>query len=239
MRSRNAQITIAIVSLILGILLAIQFKTQENINDTLMPGRVEELSQSLIEVTKQRDALAEEVQTLSDKLQKIRQVDEAMADLQDEVMKANMAAGKVAVSGPGVLLTLNDSNRTLQSGENPNYGIVHDYDLLTLVNELRASGAEAIAVNGERLTAISEIRCAGTLILVNWARIGPPYEIKAIGDPEMLTSGLNIRGGHLETLKYLGVQTNLQKADKLELPAYNGAMKFTHAVPVITTNEAE
>ena len=123
--------------------------------------------------------------------------------------------------------------------ENPNYGIVHDYDILTLVNELRASGAEAIAVNGERLTAVSEIRCAGTLILVNWVRIAPPYEIKAIGDPEMLASGLNLRGGHLETIKILGVQTNLQKVDKLELLCFQRAMKFTHAQPVILKNEAE
>jgi uncharacterized protein YlxW (UPF0749 family) len=116
---------------------------------------------------------------------------------------------------------------------------VHDYDLLTLVNEMRASGAEAIAVNEQRLTAVSEIRCAGTLILVNWVRIGPPYVIKAIGDPDMLTSGLNIRGGHLETLKILGVQTNLQKTDNMELPAYNGIVKFTHAVPVEQANEAQ
>lgn len=239
MRNRNAQITIAVICMVLGIMLAIQFKTQENINDTLMPGRVEELSQQLYEVTKQRDSLSEEAQSLRDKLQNIRQDDQAMADMQDEVIKANMAAGTVAVSGPGVVLTLNDSTHSLQTGENPNYGIVHDYDLLTLVNEMRASGAEAIAINEERLTAVSEIRCAGTLILVNWARIGPPYVIKAVGDPEMLTSGLNIRGGHLETLKILGVQTNLQKMDNMELPAYNGAMKFTHAVPVTKTNGAQ
>lgn len=239
MRNRNAQITIAVICMVLGIMLAIQFKTQENINDTLMPGRVEELSQQLYEVTKQRDSLSEEAQSLRDKLQNIRQDNQAMADMQDEVVKANMAAGTVAVSGPGVVLTLNDSTHTLQTGENPNYGIVHDYDLLTLVNEMRASGAEAIAINDERLTAVSEIRCAGTLILVNWARIGPPYVIKAVGDPEMLTSGLNIRGGHLETLKILGVQTSLQKTDNMELPAYKGAMKFTHAVPVIKTNGAQ
>lgn len=233
MRSRSAQVTIAVVCLILGVLLAIQFKTQKNINETLMPGRLEELSQRLIEVTKQRDMLSEEAESLREKLQNIRQDNQAMADLQDEVMKANMAAGMIAVTGPGVMVTLNDSNRNLQTGENPNYAIVHDYDLLTLVNELRASGAEAIAINDERLTSVSEIRCAGTLILVNWARIGPPYVIKAIGDPEMLTSGLNIRGGHMETLKYLGLQTSIQKVDSLELPAFNGSMKFTHAVPVV------
>lgn len=241
MRSRSAQVTIAVVCLVLGIMLAIQFKTQDNINETLMPGRVEELSQRLIEVTKQRDMLSEEAASLREKLQNIRLDNQAMADLHDEVTKANMAAGMIAVTGPGVTVTLNDSNRNinLQAGENPNYAIVHDYDLLTLVNELRASGAEAIAINDERLTALSEIRCAGTLILVNWARIGPPYVIKAIGDPEMLISGLNIRGGHMETLKYLGLQTSVQKADNLVLPAFNGSIKFTHAIPVVDMKERQ
>ncbi len=232
MRSRSAQVTIAVVCLILGVLLAIQFKTQKSINDSVMPGRLEELSQRLIEITEQRDALAEETLALREKLQNVRRDNQAMADLQDEVTKANMAAGMSAVSGPGIIVTLNDSNRSLQTGENPNLAIVHDYDLLFLVNELRASGAEAIAINDERLTAISEIRCAGTLILVNWARIGPPYVIKAVGDPEMLVSGLNIRGGHMETLKYLGLQTSMQKMDDLEVPAFNGSIKFNHAVPV-------
>lgn len=238
MRSRGAQISIAVVCLILGIMLAIQFKTQESIDQTLMPGRVEELTQRLNEVTQERDALSEEATSLRGKLQNLRENDQATADLQEELTRANMAAGIVSVTGPGVMITLNDSTRNLQSGENPNYAIVHDYDLLTLVNELRASGAEAIAINNERLTSMSEIRCAGTLILVNWVKIAPPYVIQAIGDPEMLQSGLSIRGGHMETLKYLGLQTNLQKAEKLELPAYSGPMKFSFAVPIQNPEKA-
>lgn len=239
MRSKSAQISIAIVCLVLGIMLAVQFKTNRSVNETLTPERVKELTQELNKVIEDRDTLAQEVDSLREKLQNFRETDQAMADLQDELSKANMAAGTSAVHGPGIIITLNDSPRTLQAGEDPNYGIIHDQDLVLVVNELRASGAEAIAINGERLTSMSEIRCAGTLILVNWAKIGPPFVLQAIGDPEMLESGMNIRGGHLDTLKYLGLQVSVQKVEDIELPAYSRPMKFTFAQPPQPKEKAE
>jgi uncharacterized protein YlxW (UPF0749 family) len=59
---------------------------------------------------------------------------------------------------------------------------------LKIVNEMRVSGAEAISVNDERITAMSEIRCAGTTILVNLNKIAPPFVIKATGNPQLLES---------------------------------------------------
>ncbi|MDD3893830.1 MAG: DUF881 domain-containing protein, partial [Syntrophomonadaceae bacterium] len=136
-------------------------------------------------------------------------------------------------------LTINDSSRTLQNDENISSGLIHDQDLLIIVNELKASGAEAISVNGERIAAMSEIRCAGTTILINWNKIAPPFSIKAIGDPDMLESGLMIKNGYLESLKLLGFPVNIQKADKVEIPAYKGRVKFTYGSPIIQKEKAE
>jgi uncharacterized protein YlxW (UPF0749 family) len=127
----------------------------------------------------------------------------------------------------------------VQPGEDPNAGLVHDRDILNIVNEMRASGAEAICVNNERITAMSEIRCAGTTILVNWNKIAPPFVIKAIGDPELLGSGLSIRGGQLEDLKSAGLQTQLVRNDKIDIPAFNGALKFQYTSPTQSTKKAE
>ncbi|MBC7076252.1 MAG: DUF881 domain-containing protein [Syntrophomonadaceae bacterium] len=239
MQNKSSQISLAIVCLVLGVMLAIQFKTTESIGEEFLPPRVEDLTQKLIKITEERDALSEEVLALREKLENVRQNDQAMADLQDELQKVSMAAGTIAVEGPGIVITLNDSTRSLKAGENPNALLVHDQDLLMLVNELRASGAEAISVNDERITAMSEIRCAGTMILVNWTKIGPPFVIKAIGDPVMLESGMLIKGGYLETLKFLGIQANIQKVDKLKIPASSRPMNFEFANPVKFTEEAK
>lgn len=239
MKSKSAQISIALVCLIMGMLLAIQFKATENYQTVLIPERLDELTQKLDTVTQQKDALEEEVLSLRDKLINVRETDKAMKDLQDELQKVQMAAGTIPVEGPGIIVSLNDSNLNMQPGDNANYSIVHDTDLLILVNELKASGAEAIAINGERLTAMSEIRCAGTLILVNWTKIGPPFLIEAIGDPDMLQSGLMLNGGHLTTLKFLGLQTSLQKTENIKLPAYSGPMKIKYAVPAQYKEKAE
>ncbi|MDD3267808.1 MAG: DUF881 domain-containing protein [Syntrophomonadaceae bacterium] len=239
MRSKGAQFAIAAVCLILGIMLAVQFKTTESYQANLVPARVEDLTQELSIVSQERDALVEEVLSLREKLKNARQNDPAMADLEADIQKANLSAGLVPVQGPGVIITLTDSAGELQNGENPNTSIVHDYDLLTLVNELKASGAEVISVNGERITARSEIRCAGTLILVNWNKIGPPFVIQAIGNPDTLESGMLIKGGYMGTLQVYGIQASIEKAEKLDIPAYSGAMNFTYAVPMKYKEKAE
>ncbi len=240
MRSKGAQLSIAIVCIVLGIMLAVQFKTTERYEqNTLSTSRVEDLTQELNTVTEERDTLAQEVISLRAKLENARETDQAMADIQEEIEKANLSAGLVPVEGQGIILTLNDSSRTLQNDENISSGLIHDQDLLIIVNELKASGAEAISVNGERIAAMSEIRCAGTTILINWNKIAPPFTIKAIGDPAMLESGILIKNGYLESLKLLGFPVNIQKANKVQIPAYNGRVKFTYGSPQKTTKKAE
>ena len=239
MRSKGAQISIAVVCLILGIMLAVQFRTNSAIQATQTDGRVAELTQKLQTVTSERDALAEEVLGLRSKLSNFRQTDQALADLQQEIIDANMAAGLAAVEGPGIILTVDDSPLYYQVGENANAYIVHDYDLLNIVNELKSSGAEAISVNGKRIIAMSEIRCAGPTIIVNADRIAPPFEIRVIGNPDILESGLLMPGGRLEQLKVLGMPVQIQKLEKVEIPAYTGSFRFNYGAPVDYKEKAE
>jgi len=232
MRTRGAQASIAVVCLVLGIMLAIQFKTTSTYNDQYPQERVEVLAEKLKTASSERDVMAEEVLSLRSQLKNVRENNRAMADLQDELQKNSQFAGLLPVKGTGITLTINDIPRNMQNGDNPNNFIVHDQDLLFLVNELKASGAEAISINGERITAMSEIRCAGTMILVNTNRIAPPFVIKAIGNPDMLVSGMELQGGWLATMKLLGYPTHMQKSSEIEINAYNGKVKFSYMTPV-------
>lgn len=89
-------------------------------------------------------------------------------------------AGLCAVEGPGIMVTLNDSKQKVKLGDNQNLYIVHDEDLLRVINELRAAGAEAIAINDQRLVSRSEIRCVGPTVTVNGKMFGPPFRSRRL-----------------------------------------------------------
>jgi len=235
MRSTNGKISIMVICLLVGIMLSVQFRTSESYGTNLRDTRVEELVLKNSSLNEEKEALSQEVVSLRQKLTSVDSGNKLTADLQAELKKSNMAAGLIPVYGPGIIVTLNDSPRALQPGGNPNDLLVHDEDILKIVNEMKASGAESIAINDLRITAMTEIRCAGTTILVNSNKIAPPFTIKAIGDPQLLESGLSIRGGYLEILKSFGLQTQLEKNDRIEIPAYTGALKFQFSNPKQST----
>jgi uncharacterized protein YlxW (UPF0749 family) len=235
MRSTNGKISIMAICVLVGIMLSIQFRTSESYGPNLRDTRVSDLALKNSTLNDEKEALSEEVVSLRQKLTSVDSGSQLTADLQTELKKSNMAAGLIPVYGPGIIVTLNDSPRALQPGDDPNNLLVHDEDILKIVNEMKASGAEAIAVNDQRITAMSEIRCAGTTILVNWNKMAPPFIIKAIGDTQLLESGLSIRGGELEILKSWGLQTQLERNDRIDIPAYSGVLKFQFATPKQST----
>ncbi len=232
MRDKNSKIAIMVVCLLVGILIAIQFRTSQSYGVNLRGTRSDEMAFKINSLIQEKDALSQEIVSLREKLTKMGNGDQITAELQSELKKANMTAGLTAVHGPGIIVTVNDVPHVLQQGEDPNYYLVHDRDIADIVNEMRASGAEAISINNERVTAVSEIRCAGTTIMVNKNRITPPFEIKAIGNPKNLESGLSILGGKLWLLSSGGFPTKLEQKDNIEIPAYKGTLKFEFASPI-------
>lgn len=228
---KESIISVALICVILGFMLAVQFKTTAANPENLSIARAQDLTEQLQRTTKERDALADEVALLREKLAQSGKRDQAIEALTEELRGANILAGLVPVEGPGIIVTLTDSSQPLQPTDNPNLYLVHDEDLLRLVNELRAGGAEAIAVNDQRLVSNSEIRCAGPTILVNTTKIAPPFVIKAIGDPQLLESSIRMKGGWLETLETWGIKSQVKVVDKIEIPAYKGSLSFKYAVP--------
>jgi uncharacterized protein YlxW (UPF0749 family) len=221
---KQGQAAIAMVCVVLGIMLVVQFRTTEDIRSTVPFQRIEDLSQRLAQMEKERDALLNQVSEL-------RQTSTAEA-ASKEIDQLKMGAGMVPLQGPGVTVTIDDSKRPSKPGENPNLYLIHDDDILKVINELWAAGAEAISINEQRLIVTSEIRCAGPTLSVNNTRYSPPYEIRAIGDPQTLENALKMRGGVVETLQFWGIQVALKRHDLVNIPAYKGAFRFDYAKPV-------
>ena len=93
----------------------------------------------------------------------------------------------------------------------------------------QTAGAEAISVNGQRLTGISEIRCAGPTLSVNNVRSSAPFEIRAIGDKKSLENALRMRGGVAETLGVWGIQLDIKASNDVYIPPYRGSIRQSYA----------
>ncbi|TYP54938.1 DUF881 domain-containing protein [Thermosediminibacter litoriperuensis] len=233
----KGQILIAIVCFVLGLMLVAQFRsTQKSGSAMTSLQRIQELTTQLKTVIDERERLRTEVSDLRKRLNEyensaanISQVTEAM---KKELEKARMVAGLVEGTGPGIIITLDDSNVPKQPGEDPNLFLIHDEDILKVVNELFAAGAEAVSVNGQRIIATTEIRCVGPTIMVNSVRMAPPFVIQAIGNPENLESSMKMRGGIIESLEVFGIQVTIKKHDKIIMPAYEGPVRFQYFEPV-------
>ena len=222
---KQGQAAIAFVCVVLGFMLAVQFKTTQDIRSTIPFQRVEDLSQRLSQTEKERDSLQDEVKKLKESTNK-------QEALSKDIENIKMGAGVLAMQGPGISIVIDDSKKQSKTGENLNLYLIHDDDILKVINELRAAGAEGISINEQRLIATSEIRCAGPTLSVNNTRYSPPYEIKAIGDSQTLENALKMRGGVVETLQFWGIQITIKTENNVILPAYKSQFRLEHSKPI-------
>ncbi|GAB3267461.1 DUF881 domain-containing protein [Kineosporia babensis] len=154
------------------------------------------------------------------------------AALSRQVQELGALTGELAVHGKGIQVTLDDAPGRDAVGSDPraatgyDEGVVLDADLQVVVNGLWAAGAEAISINGERLTAISAIRSAGQAILVDFRPLVPPYVISVVGEPGSLQSEFaeGQAGPYVQSLRdNNGIRVDIAAAPELTLP---GAGQF-------------
>ena len=151
----------------------------------------------------------------------------------DDVDKLKIMSGLTALEGTGITVELDDSTETAKNGENPNLYVIHDDDVLRVINELRAAGAEAISLNGQRLIDTSEIRCAGPTLSVNNVRSAAPFVISAIGDKTALENSIKMRGGVEQTLSVWGIRVEVKTCDDIYIPPYKGIRPMNYAHPTV------
>ncbi|RSS16533.1 DUF881 domain-containing protein [Streptomyces sp. WAC08401] len=195
-------------------------------------------------VAKEREELVDRIEeetSAADRLQ--RSIEELRGDVsarQREALEKNgdsdrsdlvgILSGAIEVHGPGVKLVVDDAKDAGTGGDGQprgtsgfsDTGRVRDRDMQRVVNGLWESGAEAISINGQRLTALSAIRAAGDAILVDNRPLVPPYTVLAVGEGERLSSRFqdSVDGFYLHALQEnYGIRTAISVADDLELPA--------------------
>lgn len=202
----------------------------------------------LIRQIQDRQAVVDERDTTVRGLQ--QEVDAATAQLDPAQRKVledrRVTSGLAAVTGPGVRLTLDDApggTGTDADGDprtgTTDEGRVQSRDMQLITNGLWAAGAEAISINGQRLTSRTAIRFAGEAILVNFRPLTRPYTIEAIGDSSQMqtTFAESAAGSYLTGLRNnYGIQTSLTSQDELRLPsAANVSTREATVVPAGAT----
>lgn len=224
--------SITVVSVVLGLMVALQFRTAGRVDSGVPMDRVQILTTESKQLDKEYATLLMEANDLESKLEKAgKGASEASQAVYDEVTKARQIAGLTQLQGSGVEVTLAPLKRDGQE-QAENLFTVRDEDLLRVVNELRAAGAEALAINGQRIVTTSEIRLAGSFIDVNLTRITPPYSVLAIGAPDQLESALIIKGGLVDTMQDWGVSVKVARKESLTIPAYAHRVHFEYATPI-------
>jgi uncharacterized protein YlxW (UPF0749 family) len=145
----------------------------------------------------------------------------ANAESKMELDNLRLISGLTDVSGEGVIITLNDAAETeITDPDTVMDYIIHDSDILNVVNQLRIGGAQAISINNERIIATSEQVCAGPTIKVNSNRYAVPYEIKAIGDPDEITAVIK-DSGILDEMIRLGKRVSLKQQNDIVIPKFS------------------
>lgn len=239
MNKKVISLTIGAICFILVLAIVIQVKTIKNtnsiVNYTLSNNN--DLRDDLLRWKEKYDSVNTEVTKAEKKLEETRQL--AIQNSPDSIKKErelninNTALGLTDVSGQGVIVTLKDN----QGVTNENIGItddirsylVHDANLREIVRKLKISGAEAISINDERIVNDTSIICSGNVIRVNDKKISSPFEIKAIGSPELLYGNLD------ETITRLnnsGIIVDIKKQDNVKINKYDGVINFNYAKTV-------
>ncbi len=233
MKGRGSWAALTFIFVLFGFMLATQFRARPPVTANLQYQRAEDLSTLLRVVEEERDNLLNEVTALRDQVTKMQAGEEAQeAILMSELNKARVLAGTTEVRGPGVAIEMNDSKRVAQPGQDPNVFLIHERDLLDVVNAAFGAGAEALSVNGQRFVARTEVVCAGSVIMINGVRVAPPFRILAVGDPAVLENGLNMRGGVVSNLQFWGIEVKIKQEQDIVVPAYQGSLDFKFAQPV-------
>lgn len=206
-------------------------KATENVGTTLKDNGG--LRDELLSLQGKYESLYKELEDKEEQLEQTRQIASTNneGDKQNEIeIKSNQRLlGLTDISGQGLIIKL-DENREVNSEEVLNISeyLVHEEDLLYIVNELFNAGADAVSINDQRIVNTTSIVCDGNIIRINGKMVGVPITIKAIGFPERLDGAIGRPGGYLQLMANEGVIVTVEKSENINIPKYEGVYSYEY-----------
>jgi uncharacterized protein YlxW (UPF0749 family) len=231
------QITLGLALLGLGFLIAAQLATERPRIRYTTQERAP-LIETAIDLQESQATLSAQVLQLRDQILALEQqgqgTNAAIRELNDELEDARLAAGLIPLRGTGVVFQLEDSVEPAGAVENERDYLVTARDLRTMVEELWLAGAEAIAINGERVVPTTSIIDIGGLILANSAYLSPPYQISAIGSEDLYEQVVSSPGfADLVRARQdaYGIRIGYLEPEQVDIPAFAGTVTLRNARP--------
>ena len=182
--------------------------------------RVENLTEQVVELEAEVTALAEDLAPTE-------------PSSPEAVVNTGIVAGSVPVTGPGISVTLDDAPPTQQSrSASVDDLVVHQQDLQEVINALWAGGAEAMTLQGQRVTPTTAFRCVGNVLNLHGRVFSPPYVVSAIGDPAALEASLDRSPAisiYQEYVDAYGLGWKVEKSSSLDIPAFEGTTDLQYA----------
>jgi len=233
------QITLFFALLVLGFLIAAQMAS-EGPRVRITSQERTPLVATALDLQAQQEGLKQQILELRASIQELEAAGQGGAavtrNLNDQLERARIAAGLAPMSGPGIVIQLSDSTVPVPPDGNARDYLASGRDVLTVVEELWLAGAEAIAVNGERVTVATAIVDIGGSVLVNSAYVTAPYQVSAIGPADMFDRLAKSAGfvdfvrGRAETF---GIGVSYATPASVDLSAYAGSvnLRYGRSVP--------
>jgi len=228
------QVTLFLALLVLGFLIAAQLAS-EGPRMRITSQERTPLVETTLDLQAQQQGLKQQILDLRTSIQDLEAAGQGGAtvtkDLNTQLERARIAAGLVPMSGPGIVIQLSDSGAAVPPDGNARDYLASGRDVLTVVEELWLAGAEAIAVNGERVTVATAIEDIGGSVLVNSAYVTAPYQVSAIG-PDNMFDRLSQSPGFVDFIRSraetFGIGVSYATPASVDLPAYAGSVNLRY-----------
>ncbi len=233
------QVTLGLALLALGFLIAAQLAA-EGPRIRYTSQERSPLVETALELQRQQDRLKAQIVDLREQIQGLEEQGQGttaiVRELNNRLEQARISAGLIPLTGTGLVLRLADSTQAVPADANESDYLVTARDIRTVIDELWLAGAEAVAVNTERVTTSTGVLDIGHSILVNSAYLAPPYQVSAIGPPDLLDQ-LGLSQGWREFIQTrrgtFGLDIAFAEPEVVDMPQFAGGLNLreSHAVP--------
>lgn len=220
------KIMFGLISTVLGILISMSIREKAEIMSPMSIEKIENYNRELNVVENQinvdKEIISHIKSSIEEKSSPAYQ-DELKRSLQNELKELKILSGEYDIKGEGIVIMIDDSKD--EDYKNTNLGIIHDIDIMIILNELKAAGVDAISINDVRVMGDSEIKCMGPTVKVDGHSKATPFIIKAVGDMEMIYNIMNDKNSYinlLETTYYMDVK--VEKNKNIIIPKRDGRM---------------